>query len=547
MNSSFPILLKHGSGQYVARPLLFSDPEVTHRWRDKAIFALEKAMEDQVGRLIHDHMTEEALRRLRSPQFRLFSSPMDVDQSGIFLRTYIAFVCWKERGIEFLTAPFLENFFFTVPKGESAEDYAPEALTLWIRNQKEKYDAEEMKKKLGGHTGTAGLETVTGTLVLPDGLILYGDDAAADPHTALLSEGRSELRQIGREHRFFSDTRKEPVQPEKIARLEERLRALLTGSERKSAILLGGSFSGRTRMIEATLRRIDRDRNHHAAGEWIRNADSGPTVGWTLSPGAMIAGMSITGQWEHRTSAIFEFAADRDLILHFEPFPGFLEAGKTIHGGLSIADVIRSELTRERFRAVIELTPEELRRLREKDRLLTRRFEILEMPHLTHEEEFEVAVRTFQSFIHDQKTPVSPIFLTPFFSLADYFESEKAAPGRVCRWILPALKRLRYSDIQGRLESERGKGGSYASLLLKKALDVYQEKTGQDVSFFRIENTESPDGQTEDKTDGHAVQKWTLKRRKKERSGPSKSGSSTNFRKGLSVSGRRWKNWPRRF
>ena len=485
MNCSFPILLIVSDNDCTARPLLFPTPKVCDRKRDKAIFQLESEMENELNSLIVSEKTQEALRRLRSPLFRLFEKQIDLDQSKLFLSTWIVFVHWKEGETEFLMAPFLEKFFFTVPKGQSAEEYTTEALQIWIRGQKEERDVEEIKVKLDNQTRLEKLEIATGTLVLSDGLVPPAKTAEQNTLDLLRAEGRNELRAIGREHRFFPDGPVEPVPLEKIARIEDRLQTLLTGQERKSAILLGDAFSGRTRLIESVLCRIDRERNcRELAGEPVRNDNPGPTAGWTLAPGAMIAGMSVSGQWEHRCRAIFEYASHKDLILRFEPFLGFLETGKTVHGGLSIADVLRSELTRERFRAVIELTPEELRLLREKDRMLVRRFEIIEMPVLSEDQEYEIALRTWQANEYNSGCYIPPLVLQTLIQMTKYFEPEKAAPGRVCRWIHHLFKKFPEQHFISMCMDTEDSAKIGTDHLINFTLWEYQKISGHDVSFF---------------------------------------------------------------
>ncbi|MDO5565154.1 MAG: AAA family ATPase [Planctomycetia bacterium] len=450
---------------------------------NQAISELEKSLEDDMTSDIELGNIKEILYRLRSPNVTLFWHEYVVDQREIFMRVNIPLVCWKEAQTEFLVAPLLPDFRFTVPDDSTPKQYAEEAVQTWIRQQKEDKNLDEIKDMLEELISPGSLRVCNATLYLPDGLKCATAENQEDRMAQICADGRRELREVGKPHRFFSDSTPDFIQPDKIRQLEERLHSILTGQERRSIILLGPSFSGRNRMLQSMFLRIDRERNFdQIEGMFIQKDNPGPVPCWTLTPGGMVAGMSRTGQWEHRCHVIFTYASQKDIILRFKPFLGFLEAGHTGQSNLSIADVLRSELSRESFRAVAELTPEELRLLQEKDRMLVRQFEILEMPTLTQEEEYRIIAHACQQIRSESATDLSMLVLPTLLQLTAYFEPEKAMPGRVCRW-LPKLDLCQNiaADSSDSYTNNRSLSSEHLSDCV---LFDYERKTGHNTSFF---------------------------------------------------------------
>ncbi|MDD3587323.1 MAG: AAA family ATPase [Thermoguttaceae bacterium] len=489
MYCTIPILGRRNKKYYSVRPLLFFFHEKTHKNADYAISELEESLEDYLNELLQSGSAGEVLHYLRSPNVTLFRQRVMLDQRNIFVASELLLVRWKEGQTEFLMAPYLPKFFFTLPKNETPESFVLEAVQTWIRQQKEEKSLEEIKILLTEQHDSCKLYLSTAILFLVDGLTSSKAANEEDCYAQLCREGRGQLRQVGKSHRFFAGSQEEMIQPATIRRFEEELHAILTGQERRSVILVGPVCSGRNRMVESMFQRLDKERNYEQYDEGaIRKDVSGAVPGWTLTPGGMVAGMSLAGQWEHRCRAIFAYASRCDIILRFKPFPGFLEAGKTAHGGMSIADVIRSELSRETFRAVVELTPEELRLLREKDRMLVRQFEILEMPVLTLEEEYEIIARVGQNVGMEHSCELFMLVLPTLLQLTAYFEPEKALAGRVSRWLSKLnFYRLDHSDIYNVFHQFFSPRESMSNTLL---LD-YESKTGHKASFFYSEQLSS--------------------------------------------------------
>ncbi len=192
-------------------------------------------------------------------------------------------------------------------------------------------------------------------------------------------DGESELYRVGRclNHQYPHDLNRVHLRDLEVAELTRLLRA----SDRRPVLLLGNRQAGKTAILhEYVFRHVALVGNPHRDKEAV----------WLLSPQRLISGMSYVGQWESRFHAIIKHAAQRELTLYFDDLLGLFQAGVTSQSTLNVAALLRTVLEQRKVRVVAEMTPEELRVLREIDRSFADQFHIIRVDELTGDDNLKV-------------------------------------------------------------------------------------------------------------------------------------------------------------
>ena len=192
-------------------------------------------------------------------------------------------------------------------------------------------------------------------------------------------DGESELYRVGRclNHQYPHDLDRVSLRDREVAELSRLLKA----SDRRPVLLLGNRQSGKTAILhEYVFRHVTKVGNPHRDKEAV----------WLLSSQRLISGMSYVGQWESRFHAIIKHAVARELILYFDDPLGLFQAGVTSQSTLNVAALLSTVLEQRSVRVVGEMTPEEFRVLREKDRSFAYQFHIIRVEELTGDENLKV-------------------------------------------------------------------------------------------------------------------------------------------------------------
>jgi ATP-dependent Clp protease ATP-binding subunit ClpA len=192
-------------------------------------------------------------------------------------------------------------------------------------------------------------------------------------------DGESELYRVGRclNHQYPHDLDRVLLRDREVAELSRLLKA----SDRRPVLLLGNRQSGKTAILhEYVFRHVTKVGNPHRDKEAV----------WLLSPQRLISGMSYVGQWESRFHAIIKHASARELTLYFDDPLGLFQAGVTSQSILNVAALLRTVLEQRSVRIVGEMTPEEFRVLREKDRSFADQFHVIRVEELTGDDNLKV-------------------------------------------------------------------------------------------------------------------------------------------------------------
>jgi ATP-dependent Clp protease ATP-binding subunit ClpC len=163
-----------------------------------------------------------------------------------------------------------------------------------------------------------------------------------------------ELQRVGR--RLESQVRERHTRVLGRERELQELRDWLDATPRSCVLLVGPRQVGKTALLREAVRR----RLHAVEGR--ARAEH-----WSVSPGRLISGMSVVGQWESRLVKVLRFLRKHNHVLVLDDLLGLLNAGISRDSNLSVAGVLKPYLERRELRVVAEITPEALHVLRQRD------------------------------------------------------------------------------------------------------------------------------------------------------------------------------------
>lgn len=157
----------------------------------------------------------------------------------------------------------------------------------------------------------------------------------------------------------------------------ERIVRILGRKEKNNPLLLGDPGVGKTAIVSALARRIERgDTPASLLGKRILALDLAQVV----------AGTSFRGEFETRLKDIVAEAKEHpEIILFIDELHTIIGAGNT-QGGLDAANILKPALARGEIRVIGATTGTEYKRHIEKDPALSRRFQILSVREPTPEE-----------------------------------------------------------------------------------------------------------------------------------------------------------------
>jgi len=112
---------------------------------------------------------------------------------------------------------------------------------------------------------------------------------------------------------------------------------------------------------------------------------------YALDMGALLAGTRFRGDFEERLKKVIsELQAMRNAILFIDEIHTIVGAGAASGGAMDASNILKPVLTSGKIRCIGSTTYEEYRKIFEKDRALSRRFQPIEVTEPTVEETYEI-------------------------------------------------------------------------------------------------------------------------------------------------------------
>lgn len=332
----FHALLSELANETLQGEVLFF-PEVSAFGRHRA--GLRHQLARQIKQIISDLPPKDLWRR------RALSKPPEVRTVPLSLNPPKKQICWQQPvELTFQTVIWQhedECWLAYVPV-LGIEVFADTEAELMERVPKQIEFALKRKRMGEGFYPLVLMERHRQLHVMP-----FGEEVTLlTPKEIEKAEGeqkpKSTLKEIGQ--RLNSRRMTSAYQMESTVR---HLADLLSGSERRSVLLVGPSGVGKTAAVHELIRTKDQ--------YGLESKDF-----WASSGARLVGGTSGFGMWQERCQKLCEETKHRkDVVLHFGSLLELMEVGRGGGSGQGVADFLRTSMDRGEIGIIVECTPEQ--------------------------------------------------------------------------------------------------------------------------------------------------------------------------------------------
>src|SRR5687767_5499790 len=413
------------------RPLFFGEPVEQDESLQRATARLSRELRRQFRLLANNARHDELAAYSFNPQIeeKLLEIPLELGKRRFTVRHL--FITVPAFGRRFAWAPSVPGVWIELARGETLRDRAQDSFTRYYNALERRFGVENVHPQAHAQSGRAWLSTVEVTIDAPK---LY--TPPVDNFFALLGsvepiDGAEELERVGRSlHALYPDDLAHAIHREaEVVELTE----LAGAGDLRPVLVVGKRLVGKTAVIhEFVRRRLDRRRLSEKTmpvGKRGSNADLAGEV-WLISPQRLISGMSYVGQWEGRLLAILKEAKRKRHTLYFDDLVGLFYSGRTSNSQMSVAYVLKPYIERRDVRVLAEVTPEELRVLRELDRSFVDLFEILHIDEPNEDETIRTLLGYRRSLERQHGSRFHVEVLPTVVDLTRRYVSDAAFPGK---------------------------------------------------------------------------------------------------------------------
>lgn len=162
----------------------------------------------------------------------------------------------------------------------------------------------------------------------------------------------------------------------------ERTLQVLCRRFKNNPIHVGDAGVGKTAITEGLAQLIAQDK----VPKPLKNARI-----YSLDMGSLLAGTKFRGDFEQRLKSIIsELTRLKNVILFIDEIHTIVGAGSVSGGTLDASNILKPALTSGKIRCIGSTTHEEYRKVFEKDRALSRRFQPIEIPEPTVDDTYKI-------------------------------------------------------------------------------------------------------------------------------------------------------------
>ncbi len=464
MRVDIPIVVyrkSSGAGRpYCAFPLFFELDERSHPRFARAVHNLRTDIRDHLRAAAQRGDSQRLIDLTFCPDTRLHRFNLVLDFRRTRVRESFHVVTFDACDRTIAMTPLVPDVWFEVAKGESLQQRTVDTLESHF-SKLHKESPEQLDAQLERCRAVS-------KLWLTEVTIDVDPNANTDDETDLLTlfdatetlDGAVELREIGR---CLDD-----LYPDGLSRSLgqagplQQLRRALEDPARWPVMIVGPSKVGKTALIEEWV--YHRCRQRADCGE-LREAEREQM--WEIAPGRLISGMKYVGQWENRLLAILKTVHERDHWLYIDDLLGMYSAGVTGRSRLSAATVLKAAVDNRELRLVSEMTPEEWRLFREKDRGFADRFVVIEVVEPSREDLWRILAAAVRRAESRCNVRFGADVIPAVVETTRRFQPDDSFPGKAIRWIDSLAVRFRgtkvgVDDFHGEFER---KTGLHASLV----------------------------------------------------------------------------------
>ena len=263
----------------------------------------------------------------------------------------------------------------------------------------------------------------------PSLMALLGGDAG--------KSGSQELREVGRN--LGREIKQHPQTCVGRELEADELQALLDANDRAAVLVVGPRQVGKSALIREAVRRAESrvgKKSRRKSGQY-----------WFISPGRLIAGMSVVGQWETRWTAILRHVRAQNHVLVLDDMLGLLQAGISRDSNLNAAQLLKAYLDRREVRVMAEITPESYQILRQKDTAFADLFQVVRLHPTPENVTVKVALATVREVEETQATAFSLEAARTVLEIARRYLTDAAFPGKSAALIHQLAARFRRKEV----------------------------------------------------------------------------------------------------
>lgn len=472
---------------YVVRPLFFLEPEQRRDDLPRAMTALAARLRDLALEYSRGQWHEQLAELAFAPPLSESRVEVSLEYRKRSRKLTFLLVSFNLGEHRLCMTPKLPELFFAVARGETAEQRASEMLARYFRNLERDSDdsPDPAEFALTGQAWLSSLELRVDTDLLfkpPE------QQKQAARGEFQVKGGLEELQRVGR--------CLDALYPDEIGRAVQRepevseLARALDGEEHRPVLLVGAPGSGKTAIVHEYVARSCEARRLGRVSQFGV---------WLLNPQRLISGMSVVGQWENRLHAILTAARERKLVLYFDDLVGLFKAGQTSQSRLSVAHVLKPFMERRDFRVVGEITPEQLRVLRELDRSFADLFHVLHVREPHEEGNLTILIEVMRRLEARHGCRFDATVIPAVVELQARYVRDRSFPGKAAGFLRQLAQRHRAADIgrgqvQDEFKSVSGLSVEFLDERVKLSRDgvfraLQEEVAGQDRALALLADT----------------------------------------------------------
>ncbi len=363
-----PILVTQVKATYVARPLFHAEPERSDATLNLLYAKMTRELTSRFEDLARQHRHDDLAAMTFAPAVTTHRHTVTIELKRRRVQMRLLFVLFPHLGRKVAFCTGAPEVWFEIARGEKLADRAQEVMQeYWRRAERDADCDEDVQPQQVTLTGKAWIHT----LEFSSRTRMPVKASDLNPFMMLgggeMPDGATELRRVGRCLDWLY-----PDELDRAARRDADVSDLakqMTAPELRPVLMVGPRQCGKTAILHECIFQMIANR--------LPEAKRKQGQVWLISPQRLISGMSFVGQWEARLLAIIKHARKRHHTLYFDDLVGLFLAGMSSNSTLSAAMVLKPYLEDRTIRVVAEITPEQLRVLRERDRGFADLFHIL--------------------------------------------------------------------------------------------------------------------------------------------------------------------------
>ena len=431
--------------QYYLRPVFLSYPVATHRRYENAVNTYRKEVKQLFrGYEFSKETANQLLWYVFNPEIEYQQYALSTHIGNQHVNGLFGTISFALKGHQIIGLPLLNNFMFMANPEQDLQASIERVIEKLLKKLK-KEQQEDFTPDLYYSDKREFLTKIEVDVTFKQGHFKFHrqNDFFFFSRLAPTHEfdGANEVERVGQN---LND-----LYPNELQRafyrepLFDKLNQLLFQEENPSLVLLGNEGVGKHTLIhEVVWRRM----NQKQPDEII------PSI-WHLDPTRVISGMSIVGKWQKRFEAIIGFiikkdqkGKSQDRMLIDNPV-ALLRIGKSAQNNMTLSDVLKPYLEKRQLQLTILATPDEWKKVQEKDRRFSDLFQVIRIQEPNLETATKMVIKQRQLLEIEHDTVITMHAIYQLFAIHRQYFAHHALPGGVMKLMKQLAVKYRFQMV----------------------------------------------------------------------------------------------------